>query len=72
MIFGRYSPKGALAAALLFGFATNLQDILGGLDTPLPSELLLMAPYLATLLAVAGLVGRVRVPAASGQPYVKG
>ena len=72
MIFGRYSPKGALAAALLFGFATNLQDILGVIDTPIPSEVLLMAPYLATLLAVAGLVGRVRVPAASGQPYVKG
>ncbi len=72
MIFGRYSPRGALAAALLFGFATNLQDILNGLDTPIPSEFLLMAPYLATLLAVAGLVGRVRAPAAGGVPYVKG
>jgi simple sugar transport system permease protein len=72
MIFGRYSPRGALLAALLFGFATNLQDILNGLDTPVPSEFLLMAPYLATLLAVAGLVGRVRAPAADGVPYVKG
>ncbi len=72
MIFGRYSPRGALAAALLFGFATNLQDILNGLDTPIPSEFLLMAPYLATLFAVAGLVGRVRAPAADGIPYVKG
>ncbi|WP_222710274.1 ABC transporter permease [Quadrisphaera setariae] len=71
MIFGRYSPKGALAAALLFGLATNLQDILSSISTPVPSQFLLMAPYLATVLAVAGLVGRVRAPAADGQPYVK-
>jgi general nucleoside transport system permease protein len=72
MIFGRYSPTGALAAALLFGLATNLQDILSGISTPVPSQFLLMAPYLATVLAVAGLVGRVRAPAADGRPYVKG
>ncbi len=71
MIFGRYSPRGALAAALLFGLATNLQDILSSISTPVPSQFLLMAPYLATVLAVAGLVGRVRAPAADGQPYVK-
>jgi simple sugar transport system permease protein len=72
MIFGRYSPLGALGAALLFGLATNLQDILGSISTPVPSQFLLMAPYLATVLAVAGLVGRVRAPAADGEPYVKG
>ncbi|HSK27944.1 MAG TPA: ABC transporter permease [Jiangellales bacterium] len=72
MIFGRWSPIGALFAALLFGFANALQSILGIIGTPIPSEFMLMAPYLATLFAVAGLVGRVRAPAADGQPYVKG
>jgi simple sugar transport system permease protein len=72
MIFGRWSPIGALFAALLFGFANNLQGILGVIGTPIPSEFMLMAPYLATIFAVAGLVGRVRAPAADGQPYVKG
>jgi simple sugar transport system permease protein len=39
--------------------------------SPVPSEFMLMAPYLVTIFAVAGLVGRVRVPAADGQPYIK-
>lgn len=72
MIFGRWSPVGALFAALLFGFANSLQQVLGVIGTPIPSEFMLMAPYLATIFAVAGLVGRVRAPAADGQPYVKG
>jgi simple sugar transport system permease protein len=72
MIFGRWSPVGALFAALLFGFANNLQSVLGIIGTPIPSQFMLMAPYLATIFAVAGLVGRVRAPAADGQPYIKG
>jgi len=72
MIFGRWSPIGALFAALLFGFANNVQSILGIIGTPIPSQFMLMAPYLATIFAVAGLVGRVRAPAADGQPYIKG
>ena len=71
MIFGRYHPVGAFGAALLFGFADSLQTKLAILDVPIPSEFLLMAPYLATILVVAGAVGRTRVPAADGQPYVK-
>ncbi len=71
MILGRWSPRGALLAALLFGFATNLQVLFGSIGTPIPSQLLLMTPYLATIVAVAGLVGRVRPPAAEGTPYVK-
>jgi simple sugar transport system permease protein len=71
MIFGRWTPLGALAAALLFGFADNLQSVLSIIGTPIPSEFMLMAPYLATIFAVAGLVGRVRAPAADGKPYIK-
>ncbi|MEJ5944463.1 ABC transporter permease [Pseudokineococcus basanitobsidens] len=71
MIFGRWSPVGALGAALLFGFASNLQNVLSVIGTPIPSQFLLMAPYLATIFAVAGLVGRVRGPAAAGEPYEK-
>lgn len=71
MILGRWSPTGALAAALLFGFADNLQVVFGIIGTPIPSQLMLMTPYLATILAVAGLVGRVRPPAAEGTPYLK-
>ncbi|NTW39390.1 MAG: ABC transporter permease [Cellulomonadaceae bacterium] len=71
MILGRWSPKGALAAALLFGFADSLRSVLGNLGSPVPSQFLAMLPYLATIFAVAGLVGRVRAPAAEGIPYVK-
>jgi general nucleoside transport system permease protein len=74
VIFGRWSPRGALGAALLFGFADALQTILTIVKTPvtIPSNFLAMLPYLATLFAVAGLIGRVRAPAADGEPYVKG
>ncbi len=69
LIFGRWSPLGALVGALLFGFASNLQSVLSIISTPIPSEFLLMAPYVVTIFAVAGLVGKVRAPAADGIPY---
>jgi simple sugar transport system permease protein len=71
MIFGRWHPVGALSAALVFGFADSLQQKLALLNTPIPSEFLAMAPYVATIIVVAGLVGRARPPAANGKPYVK-
>lgn len=70
MIVGRWRPAGALGAALVFGFAGSLSSGLSIVRVPIPSEFLLMAPYLATILVVAGLVGRPRPPAADGQPYV--
>lgn len=74
LIFGRWTPRGALGASLFFGFASALQVALSLLATPvkIDSNLLQMLPYLATIFAVAGLVGRVRAPAADGEPYVKG
>ena len=72
LIFGRWHPVGAFMAALLFGFTEQLQSSLALLDTPIPSDFLLMLPYIVTIVVVAGLVGRSRPPAADGQPYVAG
>ncbi|MDQ0733948.1 ABC transporter permease [Arthrobacter agilis] len=72
LIFGRWNPIGAFFAALLFGFATNLSNVLSLLGTPVPDQFLRMLPYVVTVFAVAGLVGRSRAPGASGIPYIKG
>jgi simple sugar transport system permease protein len=71
LIFGRWTPIGALGAALFFGFAQKLATYLSAIGSPVPSQFLNMLPYIATIVAVAGLVGRVRAPAADGRPYVK-
>jgi general nucleoside transport system permease protein len=71
MLVGRYHPVGALGAALLFGFADALATALQRLPVPIPSTLLRATPYVLTILVVAGLVGRLRVPAADGKPYIK-
>ena len=59
MIFGRWMPLGALGAGLVFGFARRLQQKLGILGTPIPSEFLSMLPYIVTIVVV---------PASSGEP----
>ncbi|MGH3248795.1 MAG: ABC transporter permease [Trebonia sp.] len=71
MIFGRYTPYGAIGAALLFGFTTQLQSILSSLNVPIQSNLLLLTPYVVTIIVVAGLVGKVRGPRAEGVPFTK-
>ncbi|HWB89252.1 MAG TPA: ABC transporter permease [Acidimicrobiia bacterium] len=71
MIFGRWMPFGALAAGLVFGFSGALAQKVAILGTGIPSEFMLMLPYVATVIVVAGLVGRARPPAADGQPYIK-
>ncbi|WP_146340307.1 ABC transporter permease [Nesterenkonia sp. NBAIMH1] len=71
MILGRWKPFSALLAALLFGFSTSLGNTLSAIGTPVASEMLLMLPYVITIFAVAGFVGRVRPPAANGTPYIK-
>lgn len=71
VIFGRWDPVRATLAALLFGFATNLQNTFAAIGTPVPGEFLLMLPYVVTLIAVVGFVGQIRAPAADGKPYIK-
>jgi general nucleoside transport system permease protein len=71
VIFGQWHPIKATAAALLFGFASALQQTLGAIGSPVPSEFMLMLPYVITILAVAGFIGQSRPPAASGKPYIK-
>ncbi|MGO2112945.1 MAG: ABC transporter permease [Pseudoclavibacter sp.] len=71
LIFGRWHPIYAALAALLFGFATNLNSLISQVGANIPSEFTAMIPYIVTILAVAGFVGQSRAPAASGTPYVK-
>ena len=71
MIFGKWNPIGAFGSSLIFGFADSLQTKLAILAVPIPSQFLLMAPYLVTIIALAGVVGRSRPPAADGIPYEK-
>ncbi len=71
VIFGRWDPIRATLAGLLFGFATNLQSVLGIIGSPVPSQFMLMLPYIVTIFAVAGLVGQSKPPAADGKPYIK-
>ena len=71
VIMGRWRPVLATIMCLFFGFVTQMASQLQTLSTPMPSQLLLVLPYIATIIAVAGLVGRVRPPAADGVPYEK-
>jgi simple sugar transport system permease protein len=78
MIFGNWNPIGGFLAALLFGFADALQvkmqilqPVLPIINQPIPPEFLQMAPYILTIIVVAGVVGRSRAPAEEGKPYEK-
>ncbi len=71
MIFGNYNPFGALGAGMLFGFADSLGSKLSLLGSVIPSQFMSMAPYLITMIVLAGFVGKGHVPAADGTPYDK-
>jgi ABC-type uncharacterized transport system permease subunit len=78
MIFGNWNPLGGFLAALLFGFADALQvkmqilePVLPFVNISIPPEFLQMAPYILTIIVVAGVVGRSRPPAEEGKPYEK-
>jgi general nucleoside transport system permease protein len=68
VVLGRWHPVGVAIAALLFGAATALQYVFQALGLAAPYQLFLMLPYVLTLLALAGAVGRVRAPADLGKP----
>lgn len=69
VIFGRWTPWGATGAAIFFGFFEALQYVLQGRIGWLPADAMQAIPYIAALFAIAGLVGKVRAPAADGIPY---
>jgi len=71
MIFGNWNPFGSFSAGLLFGFFDALASKMSFLKVPIPSEVMLMFPYIATMVILAGVVGRGQMPAADGQPYEK-
>ena len=71
MIFGNWTPVGSFGAGLLFGFADSLASKLPIVGVTIPSQFLLMMPYLATMIVLAGIVGRGQMPAADGVPYEK-
>lgn len=72
LIVGRWTPVGSMGAALLFGFATELQLVLSSQGTPIPSQFLQMLPYVVTIFLVATIGGVVRPPAAENKPFIKG
>lgn len=72
VIFGAWNPIGAFGAALVFGFSDAIQSLLSILGVDVPPQLLNSVPYIVTIIVVAGVVGRVRGPAAAGQPYDQG
>jgi len=71
MIFGNYTPIGALGEVILFGFADSLGSKLSLLGSAIPSTLMSTAPYVITMIVLAGFVGKGHVPAADGVPYTK-
>jgi len=71
MLFGNWMPFGAFGAGLLFGFADALASKLAILGVKIPSQFLLMTPYVITMIVLAGVVGRSQMPAADGTPYEK-
>ena len=71
MILGKWNPVGAMGAAVMFGFAQALARMLPNIEPAIPADLVSMIPYVVTIVAVAGFVGKSRAPAAENIPYVK-
>jgi simple sugar transport system permease protein len=70
VIFGKFRPQGALLGCLLFGFCSGLKVVLGG-SSGIDMQLISMIPYAVTVIVLILFVGKSRVPAANGKPYIK-
>lgn len=70
VIFGKFKPNGALLGCLLFGFCSGLKVVLGG-SSGVNMHLISMIPYVVTVIVLILFVGKSRVPAANGKPYIK-
>lgn len=70
VIFGKFTPQGAMLGCILFGFCNGLRIVLGS-NSLIPVDLISMVPYVVTILTLVFFVGRARPPAASGKPYYK-
>ena len=70
VIFGKFRPQGALLGCLLFGFCSGLKAVLGG-SSGVNMQLISMIPYVVTVIVLVLFVGKSRVPAANGKPYIK-
>ncbi|MFA5612397.1 MAG: ABC transporter permease, partial [Anaerolineaceae bacterium] len=71
MIFGNWMPLGSLGAGLLFGFADAIGSKLSLLGSVIPPQFMAMAPYLITMIVLAGFIGKGQAPAAEGEAYEK-
>jgi simple sugar transport system permease protein len=71
MIFGNWTPIGSLGAGFLFGFADAIGAKLSLLGSAIPPQFMAMAPYLITMIVLAGFIGKGQAPAADGEPYEK-
>jgi len=71
MIFGNWMPVGAIGAGMLFGFADAIGSKLSLLGSAIPPQFMAMAPYLITMIVLAGFIGKGQAPAAEGEPYEK-
>ncbi len=72
LVFGKWKPKGIIFASLLFGFADAIQTLIQQYVSFIPPQFIQMLPYILTIGALAGVVGKAVAPAASGKPYDKG
>ena len=75
LIFGNWRPMPALAACLMFGFLDAVAARLQGVEVPIigqiPTDLILVLPYVLTVVLLAGFIGKATPPRAIGRPYIK-